>query len=104
MPPSPGSSGGGEDGAAASAPPALSGALRAEVTNWNVLSGLTGVPLRGGKASLTLTLAPEADGQRADAALDLDSLRVDAPDGSERISITKLRGTARVADAFRAPR
>ena len=104
VPPSPGSSGGGEDGAAASAPPALSGALRAEVTNWNVLSGLTGVPLRGGKASLTLTLAPEADGQRADAALDLDSLRVDAPDGSERISITKLRGTARVADAFRAPR
>lgn len=91
------------DGSAAPAPPVLSGSLRADVTDWKVLSGLSGVPLRGGKASLAVNLSPGADGQEADAALSVDHLRVGGRDGSETASVSQLRGTLKVEDAFRHP-
>lgn len=84
--------------------PVLTGTLRADVTDWNVLSGLTGLPLNGGKASLSLNLAPGADGQTADADLNVDHLRVGATDGAAPISLTALRGSIQVEDALHEPR
>lgn len=83
---------------------ALTGTLRAEVTDWTVLNALTGIPLRSGKALLTVNLSPEPEGQAASATLSVDALRVDSRDGGEQLFINALRGTANVDDIFRFPR
>ncbi|MCH5277781.1 MAG: translocation/assembly module TamB domain-containing protein [Desulfovibrionaceae bacterium] len=93
-----------ERAAPASHHPSLIGTLRAEVTDWTVIGALSGMPLRTGKASLTMDLGSGPEGQTAKAVLGVDMLRMDAPDGEERLFIRTMRGTARMEDMFRAPR
>lgn len=105
------------DGASARTDIQLTGELRAELTDWQTLSAVAGVPLRGGKASLTVTLTPDAGGQSLRAAWALDNLTVmtSTPSTASAISqtsstpsvpstqlaVSDARGEIRATDIFR---
>ncbi|MDR1045596.1 MAG: translocation/assembly module TamB domain-containing protein [Candidatus Adiutrix sp.] len=81
--------------------PRLGGGLRAEVDDWSRLAALTGQPLAGSPARLSLRLEAPEGRQSAEADLDLPSLKL-GRGREESLSLKAARLNLKADDIFEA--
>ena len=88
------------------ATPTLNGTASLNVTNWNALAKLTGLPLKGENAGIDVALKGGKDGQNASMTLKAAKLALGGGEDAENdvFRLADLTATLSVDDLFAVPR